>query len=61
MSFRSSCLASLAYPARLAFEIDSRASDLYNGAMTIARYRVRRASEGIGAHLVGYVNLFSGL
>jgi hypothetical protein len=29
--------------------------------MTTVRFRVPRASEGIGAHLVGYVNLFSGL
>jgi hypothetical protein len=29
--------------------------------MTISRFPIRRASEGIGARLVGYVNLFSGL
>ncbi len=34
---------------------------LYNEAMTTARLSVPRASEDIGARLVGYVNLFSGL
>jgi hypothetical protein len=29
--------------------------------MTTAKFRARQASEGIRAHLVGYVNLFSGL
>lgn len=41
--------------------IDSRGADLYNDTVTTARFRRPPTSEGIHAHLVGYVNLFSGL
>jgi hypothetical protein len=42
-------------------QFDSLARDLYNDSMTTAGFRSPLTSEGIHAHLVGYVNLFSGL
>jgi hypothetical protein len=60
-----SCFFSVSF-VRLAspvspIQFDSLVRDLYNDSMTTAGFRSPLTSEGIHAHLVGYVNLFSGL